>query len=68
MLKIVLFAFLSCGMVTTASAMTVWMVQPDLVPGSHEALISANQFGSAFMACLSALCSLLGTFYLALRN
>jgi superfamily II helicase len=68
MLKFVLFAFLSCGMVTTASAMSVWIVEPGLFPGSNEAIISASDFGSAFVASLAALCSLAGTFYAALKN
>lgn len=68
MLKIVLFAFLSCGVVSAASAMSVWMVQPSVPYELSGAFFTARDFDKAFTVSVSLIFSFLATIYWAVRS
>jgi hypothetical protein len=60
MLKLILFAFLSCGIVSAASAMSGWVATPGGVFGPEPPGSALATFDEAF---LMSLCLLAGAAY-----
>jgi hypothetical protein len=67
MLKLMLFAFLACGVVSAASAMSVWIVEPGIATIS-EPLFTANDFNHAFLLSVALITGLLSGIYSAVRD